>query len=63
VLKGHVVYIAGPGFWTALGIGWGNGGQTFINDEYRTSLVYKGWQGSAVKNSYRINATYSIPVG
>jgi len=31
--------------------------------EYRTSLVYKGWQGSAVKNSYRINATYSIPVG
>ena len=31
--------------------------------EYRTSLVYKGWDGSAVKNSYRINATYSIPVG
>ena len=31
--------------------------------EYRTSLVYKGWNGSAVKNSYRINATYSIPVG
>ena len=31
--------------------------------EYRTSLVYKGWAGSAVKNSYRINATYSIPVG
>ena len=31
--------------------------------EYRTSLIYKGWDGSAVKNSYRINATYSIPVG
>ncbi len=31
--------------------------------EYRTSLIYKGWEGSAVKNSYRINATYSIPVG
>ena len=31
--------------------------------EYRTSLIYGGWQGSAVKNSYRINATYSIPVG
>ncbi|MGB5161145.1 MAG: hypothetical protein WBP10_03445 [Thermoanaerobaculia bacterium] len=31
--------------------------------EYRTSLIYKGWNGSAVKNSYRINATYSIPVG
>ena len=31
--------------------------------EYRTSLIYSGWQGSAVKNSYRINATYQIPVG
>jgi len=31
--------------------------------EYRTSLIYKGWDGSAVKNSYRINATYSIPLG
>ena len=31
--------------------------------EDRTSLIYKGWNGSAVKNSYRINATYSIPVG
>ena len=31
--------------------------------EYRTSLIYSDWQGSAVKNSYRINATYSIPVG
>lgn len=31
--------------------------------EYRTSLIYGGWQGSAVKNSYRINATYQIPVG
>ena len=31
--------------------------------EYRTSLIYKDWEGSAVKNSFRINATYSIPVG
>ena len=31
--------------------------------EYRTSLIYKDWEGSAVKNSYRINATYSIPLG
>jgi hypothetical protein len=46
-------------------------GKVFVRDthtwnfygEYRTSLIYKGWDGSAVKNSYRINATYSIPVG
>ena len=31
--------------------------------EYRTSAVYKNWQGSAVKNSYRINVSYTIPVG
>ena len=31
--------------------------------EYRTSAIYKNWKGSAVKNSYRINVSYSIPVG
>jgi hypothetical protein len=31
--------------------------------EYRTSAVYKNWEGSAVKNSYRINVSYTIPVG
>jgi hypothetical protein len=31
--------------------------------EYQTSAIYKDWGGSAVKNSYRINVTYSIPVG
>ena len=34
-----------------------------IYGEYQTSLIYKDWQGSAVKNSYRINVTYTIPVG
>ncbi|MGB3564161.1 MAG: hypothetical protein WBC09_14025, partial [Thermoanaerobaculia bacterium] len=34
-----------------------------IYGEYRTSLIYKNWQGSAVKNSYRFNVTYSLPVG
>ena len=29
--------------------------------EYQTSLIYKDWEGSAVKNSYRINVTYTIP--
>ncbi|MCK5464376.1 MAG: hypothetical protein KAI95_15215 [Bacteroidales bacterium] len=31
--------------------------------EYRTSLIYKNWGGSAVKNSYRLNVSYTIPVG
>jgi len=31
--------------------------------EYQTSLVYKGYLGPAVKNSWRLNATYTIPVG
>ncbi len=30
--------------------------------EYQTSLVYKDWLGSAVKNSYRFNVTYTIPI-
>jgi hypothetical protein len=30
--------------------------------EYRTSAVYKNWEGSAVKNSYRFNVSYTIPV-
>ena len=31
--------------------------------EYRTSAIYKNWEGSAVKNSYRFNVSYTIPVG
>ena len=31
--------------------------------EYRTSAVYKDWQGPAVKNSYRINISYTMPIG
>ena len=31
--------------------------------EYRTSAIYKDWEGAAVKNSYRINLSYTIPVG
>lgn len=38
VLKSHVIYSFRPGLWTALGIGWGNGGQTFVNDEPRQTL-------------------------
>lgn len=38
VLKGHVIYAIRPGFWTALGVGWGNGGQTFVNQDARETL-------------------------
>jgi len=31
--------------------------------EYQTSLIYKDWLGSAVKNSYRFNITYTMPIG
>ena len=31
--------------------------------EYKTSAIYKNWEGSAVKNSYRLNVSYTIPVG
>jgi hypothetical protein len=31
--------------------------------EYQTSLLKDGWSGSAVKDSFRINATFTIPVG
>ncbi len=31
--------------------------------EYQTSLIYEDWLGSAVKNSYRLNVTYTMPVG
>jgi hypothetical protein len=33
-----------------------------IYGEYQTSLIYKDWPGPAVKNSFRVNVTYSIPV-
>lgn len=31
--------------------------------EYKTSAVYDSWEGPAVKNSYRLNITYTMPVG
>jgi len=34
-----------------------------VYGEYRTSAIYKNWDGPAVKNSYRLNITYTIPVG
>ena len=34
-----------------------------IYGEYQTSLIYKGYPGPAVKNSIRVNVSYTIPVG
>ena len=31
--------------------------------EYMTAAIYKSWEGTAVKNSYRVNISYTIPVG
>jgi hypothetical protein len=31
--------------------------------EYRTSAIYKSWEGPAVKNSFRVNFTYTMPFG
>ena len=31
--------------------------------EYKTSAIYKSWEGPAVQNSFRLNASYTIPVG
>jgi len=34
-----------------------------IYGEYQTSLIYKSYAGPAVKNSIRVNVSYTIPVG
>ena len=31
--------------------------------EYQTSLIYDDWLGSAVENSFRLNVTYTMPIG
>ncbi len=31
--------------------------------EYKTSAIYKSWEGPAVKNSYRLNVSYTMPIG
>ena len=33
-----------------------------IYAEYSTSMIYKGWSGSAVKDSFRLNLSYTIPL-
>ena len=55
------------GFYLPIGLRFGKvwvfeKGSLNVYAEYRTSAIYKGWEGSAVKNSYRLNVSYTIPV-
>ena len=34
-----------------------------IYGEYQTSVIYKSYPGPAVKNSYRFNVSYTLPIG
>jgi len=57
----------GGGFYLPIGLRFGkvwvfDKGSLNVYGEYRTSAIYKNWEGSAVKNSYRLNVSYSIPV-
>lgn len=56
------------GFYLPIGLRFGkvwvfDKGSLNVYGEYRTSLIYKNWKGSAVKNSYRLNISYTVPVG
>lgn len=61
VLKGHAIYTIRPGFWTALGVGWGNGGQTFLNDEARQTLQSNWRFGWSI--AYPITAAQGVVFG
>jgi hypothetical protein len=55
------------GFYLPLGLRFGKvwvfeKASLNVYAEYRTSVVYKNWEGSAVKNSYRINVSYTVPL-
>ena len=56
------------GFYLPIGLRFGkvwvfDKGSLNVYGEYKTSAVYKNWEGSAVKNSYRVNISYTIPLG
>lgn len=55
-------------FYLPIGVRVGNvnvkpHGSWNIYFEYQTSLIYDDWPGSAVKNSYRFNVSYTWPIG
>lgn len=56
------------GFYLPIGLRFGKvwvleSGSINAYAEYQTSAVYKDWQGPAVKNSFRLNLTYTMPLG
>lgn len=56
------------GFFLPIGLRFGkvwvlDKGSINAYAEYQTSAIYKDWQGPAVKNSFRLNFTYTMPVG
>jgi hypothetical protein len=56
------------GFYLPIGARFGKvwvleKGSINLYGEYSTSAIYKSWQGPAVKNAFRINLTYTMPVG
>jgi len=55
-------------FYLPIGVRFGkvlmrDAGSWNFYGEYQTSLIYKGYPGPAVKNSIRVNVSYTIPVG
>ena len=58
----------GGGFYLPIGLRFGKvwvfeKSSLNVYAEYRTSAIYKNWEGPAVKNSYRFNVSYTIPLG
>ena len=57
----------GGGFYLPIGLRFGKvwvfeKASLNVYGEYRTSAIYKNWEGSAVKNSYRFNVSYTMPL-
>jgi hypothetical protein len=56
------------GFYLPIGLRFGKvwvleKGSINAYAEYQTSAIYKNWQGPAVQSSFRLNFTYTMPVG
>jgi len=58
VLKGHLVYSLRPGFWFGAGVGFGRGGRTRLNGEYRATRQENFRYGVQVR--YPINKQHGV---